>query len=83
MEANPDGEAIASGTELSFNRTTKDFTIQTYAGTTLEVLDKSGKKLQSQTVGSEPIVLKNLAAGSYTVRIYFDADEPFEFKLTR
>lgn len=82
MEANPDGNAIASGTQISWDRTKKEFTIQTYSETTLEVLKADGSKLLSQTVGNEPIVLKNLSTGSnYTVRIYFDADEACEFKL--
>lgn len=82
MEPNPDGDAVASNTQFSYNRTTKEVSIQTYAGATFEVLDASGKKVASQTVGNEPIVLKNYAAGSYTVRIYFDESRPFEFKLT-
>lgn len=83
MEPNPDGKAISSGTEISFNRTTNELTLKTYNGSTLEVINASGSKVVSQTVGTEPIVLANLAAGTYTVRIYFDADEPFEFTLTR
>lgn len=81
MEANPDGDAIASNTQISWKRTKKELSIQTYNGTTLEVL-KGGSKVHSTTVGAEPVVLSNLAAGSYTVRIYFDADEACEFKLT-
>lgn len=82
MEANPDGDAIASGTQISYNRTTKEVSIMSYNGATFELLKANGSKVQSQKVGNEAIVLKNLASGSYTVRIYFDADEPCEFKLT-
>lgn len=82
MEANPDGDAIASGTQISYNRATKEVSIMSYNGATFELLKANGSKVQSQTVGNDPIVLKNLASGSYTVRIYFDADEPCEFKLT-
>lgn len=82
MEANPDGDAIASGTQISYNRTTKEVSIMSYNGATFELLKANGTKVQSQTVGNDPIVLKNLASGSYTIRIYFDADEPCEFKLT-
>ena len=82
MEADPDGDAIASGTQISWDRTTKELTIRSYNGATFEMLKSGGSKVASQTVGSEPIVLKNLAAGSYTVRIYFDPEEPCEFKLT-
>lgn len=81
MEAEPDGNDIGAKTQLSWNRTTKELSILSYSGATLEVL-KGGSKVASQTVGNEPIVLKNLAAGSYTVRIYFNPDEPCEFKLT-
>lgn len=82
MEANPDGDAIASGTQISYNRTTKEVSIMSYNGATFDLLKANGTKVQSQTVGNDPIVLKNLASGSYTIRIYFDADEPCEFKLT-
>ncbi len=82
MEANPDGDAIASGTQISYNRATKEVSIMSYNGATFELLKANGSKVQSQTVGNEAIVLKNLASGSYTIRIYFDADEPCEFKLT-
>lgn len=81
MEAEPDGDDIGAKTQLSWNRTTKELSILSYSGATLEVL-KGGSKVASQTVGNEPIVLKDLAAGSYTVRIYFDPEEPCEFKLT-
>lgn len=82
MEADPDGNAIASATQISWDRTKKEFTIQTYSETTLEVLKADGSKLSSQTVGNEPVVLKNLSTGNnYTVRIYFDANEACEFKL--
>ncbi len=82
MEADPDGDAIASGTQISWDRTAKELTIRSYNGATFEMLKSGGSQVASQTVGSEPIVLKNLAAGSYTVRIYFDPAEPCEFKLT-
>lgn len=82
MEPDPDGDAIASGTQISYNRTTKEVSIMSYNGATFDLLKADGSKVQSQTVGNDPIVLKNLASGSYTVRIYFDADEPCEFTLT-
>ena len=82
MEANPDGKAIALGTQIGWDRTKKELTIQTYNETTLEVLKADGSMHYTQTVGNDPIVLKDLAAGNtYTVRIYFDADAPCEFKL--
>lgn len=80
MEANPDGNAIASGTQLNWNRAQKQLTIRSYAGATFELL-KGSSKIASQEVTAEPIVLKDMATGTYTVRIYFDADEPCEFTL--
>lgn len=82
LAANPNGDDIAEQTTVAWDRKTRLLTLGTINGATLELLKPDGSVLISQPVGNEAIVLKDLASGSYTVRIYFDADEPCKFTLT-
>lgn len=68
-----DNETIADGTKLFYDRTTKRFSIKSYAGLTVTLRNSSGATaLTLETTGEEQTI--DLPAGSYTLTVGDEAE---------
>lgn len=79
MPEEPDAEAVAAGTKVSYNRTTKTFTITTFSKVKVTLKNGSGSVVKEHTSDGNPIAIdaSGLAKGNYSLILQYGSASPY------
>ncbi len=79
MPEEPDAEAVAAGTKVSYNRTTKTFTVTTFNSVKVTLKNGSGSVVKEQTSDGNPIAIdaSGFAKGTYSLVLQYGSANPY------
>lgn len=83
MPEEPDAEAVAAGTKVAYNRTTKTLTVTTFNSVKVTLKNGSGSVVKEQTSDGTPIAIdaSTWAKGTYTLTLQYGSATPYTCNL--